>query len=244
MKENWKLPRLYVPDLKLAAGSELALEGDAHHYIRNVMRKNIGDKLRVFNQNSGEFLAEISHIAKKQTTLVATENLREKPPAQTQIGLLVPVLKKDRMDWVVQKAVELGATDFYPITTQFSDISRIKEDRLMAQMIEAAEQCERLDIPNLHPIKDMKTTLKTMDMPVFAAIERCDGTKPILECLKGQNKGVAFLIGPVGGFSEEEKQNLLNTKNVVPVDLGERILRAETAVTYVLSVWDAVKNQP
>src|SRR5690606_14868363 len=135
---------------------------------------------------------------------------------------------------LVEKAVELGATDIHPVLTQNTDNRKVNEERITAQIIEAAEQCERLDIPDLHATQDLFKAVAgwNTNIPVQAALERYDA-QPLSSALPEGD--LAFLIGPSGGFTEEEKNKLAALSFVRPITLGERILRSETAVAAALS---------
>lgn len=241
MKTYWKLNRIYVENA-LAIDKSLSLEADQSHYLTNVLRKKEEDLIRVFNAKSGEYLARIIKPHKKQTIVAPIEKLRGALNDAPQITLILPPLKKDKFDWVIQKSVELGVTDFQFVNTEHCDVQKIKKDRLEAQIVQAAEQCERLDIPHIYDVKPLIQVLD--EKPIFVAIEREERAKSILHALKEHKNGdnIAFLIGPAGGFSQAEKEMLLARDNVIPVSLGERILRVETAVSYVLSIFDAAQN--
>ncbi len=229
-----KTPRLYT-DAPLSAGQAMMLDGNPHHYLRNVMRANAGETLRLFNGRDGEFTAQITTVDKKTTSINIQNQLKPQPEDAPRRILVFSPLKKERMDFLIEKSVELGVTDLQPVTMQHSDIRQINEDRLNAQIVEAAEQCERLTLPALRPITDLMSCIRAWDksIPLFAAMERMDAL-----ALSAQNKtgGCGLLIGPAGGFSEEEKAFVLAQTHVRCVSLGENILRAETAAIAGLSV--------
>lgn len=242
MSELWKRPRLYMP-VPLSIGTQVSLGGVQHHYVRNVMRMTVGDTIRLFNEAEGEFLGSFTEISKKSSTVQLSAQLREAPSKSVALSLYFAPLKKERMDWVIQKAVELGVQDIYPVMTEYAEYRPLKTERLEAQIIESSEQCERLNIPKLHGPQELENAVNDSRSPVFAAIERCEGAQPLLSAMHAEEEAHSFLIGPAGGFSQTEKQFLLSCDSVIPVALGTSILRAETAVTYVLSVYDAVKNK-
>lgn len=234
-----KTPRLYCPSPLQTAGV-VTLENGQHHYLKNVLKTQVGETLRVFHPQSGEFSGVISTIDKK--SVVVTNLQQTRPPIMRThtLALLFTPLKKERMDMVIEKAVELNVTDLYPITTQNCDVRSINEERLLAQIIEAAEQCERLDIPTLHPIMALSKRLETWDktIPLFACLERMN-----TETLKAQKtENAALLIGPAGGFTPEEKEKLANAAVVKPVSLGANILRSETAAIAGLSILSIGQN--
>lgn len=230
-------PRLYCP-LNLQREANLPLPDDQGHYLRNVLRKTIGDKVRLFNQQNGEWVAYISSETKKLITLTVEDQIRPSEPDHGDIHLIFSPIKKDRNDMIIEKAVELGVTHIHPVLFSRTIVREIKEERIEAQIIEAAEQCERLSIPQLSPLKDMKKFLNEWDTatPIFAGIERVDAVPLSDAILQSPSPKAALLIGPEGGISAEEI-DLLNTKAFIrPVSLGPRILRAETAVFYGLSL--------
>ncbi len=233
MFDPTKTPRLYCV-LPLETGANIALDGGQHHYLKNVLKCSDADILRLFHPMCGEFLGQILTIDKKSVMVSVLQKIRPPITRTRTLSLLFTPLKKERMDMVIEKAVELDVTDLYPITTQNCDVRQINEDRIGAQIIEAAEQCERLDIPTLHPVMALSKRLEAWDktIPVFACLERINTT-----VLKGQGqKNAALLIGPAGGFTEEEKEKLGNISFIKPVSLGENILRSETAAIAGLSL--------
>lgn len=235
----YKTPRLYYPqDLK--SGGHIRLEGAAHHYLRNVMRQEEGALIRVFNTDQGEFKARINAVHKKYCEAALQEALR--PPYDAaadrpHITLAFPPLPKDRMDMVIEKAVELGAHALQPLLYAHSSVRKIKPARLEAQIIEAAEQCERLDIPQLHELTSLDAFLRQCDTPIIAAVERSEApsVQQVLGSLKSP-RSLTYIIGPEGGFSDEECAAFKGAKSVHSVSLGPRILRTETAAFYGLSL--------
>lgn len=233
MSEFYKLPRIHV-DAPFAASTEISLPEQTHHYLRNVMRLEIGAQLRLFNGQDGEYLGELTTIGKKNAAVTLQQKLKDQPPQGRKVHLLFAPIRKERMDWLVEKAVELGVTDLHPVLTQNTDNHKIKEDRTQAQIIEAAEQCERLDIPTLHAPQDLFKVLATWDkaVPILAAIERIDAKTLSSALAQGD---CAFLIGPSGGFTIDEKEKLAAKPFVTAVSLGDNILRSETAAVVALS---------
>ncbi|MBL8641457.1 MAG: 16S rRNA (uracil(1498)-N(3))-methyltransferase [Alphaproteobacteria bacterium] len=236
----YHLPRLYLSQ-ELIKGKSLVLAEEPSHYLRNVLRKTIADRVRVFNSQNGEWLAQISGGSKKSITLTIEEEVRHPKIETCEIHLIFSPLKKDRNDMLIEKAVELGVTHLHPSLFSRTIVRDIKPDRIKAQLIEATEQCERLSPPSLAPLKDLKKLLSewSRDIPVFAAIERQE-TISLLDATKEsiQNK-TALLVGPEGGLTVEEIEILTSQSFITPVSLGPRILRAETAVFYGLSLLTA-----
>lgn len=223
-----KLPRLYV-DHDLAVGAEATLAEGQAHYLRSVMRLGVGDAVRLFNGRDGEALATLRTLDKKSAVASVTEQIRPQPPAPGQTHLLFTPLKKDALDFLIEKSVELGVTHLHPVLTHNTDVRRINDERLRQQIIEAAEQCERLTVPALAPLQPLETVLAAWNkkIPLFAALERF--AAPGLP--QKFPRDIAFLIGPAGGFTEGEKAMLAPHA----VQLGPAILRAETAALLCLS---------
>jgi 16S rRNA (uracil1498-N3)-methyltransferase len=234
------LPRLYCAQ-NLGKDVLLNLPEDQSHYLKNVLRKTVGDGVRLFNEQSGEWVAHISKESKRSVTLTIDEQIKPPEISASEIHLIFSPIKKDRNDMVIEKAVELGVTHLHPVLFARTIVRDIKVERIEAQMMEAAEQCERLSLPKLSPLKELKKLLGewNKDIPLFAGIERTDAT-PLLTATQGNPPHQsALLIGPEGGITSEEIE-LLNSKAFIkPVSLGPRILRAETAVFYGLSLLSA-----
>lgn len=144
------------------------------HYLKNVLRKTEGEYVRLFNGRDGEWVYCLTALGKKGAEARAQEQIRAQTEKNRKIHAYFPPIKKNRMDFMIEKAVELGVTDLHPILTQNTETRKINEDRLQAQIIEAAEQCERLDLPILHPLSDIFAALKSCSAPVYAAIERIE----------------------------------------------------------------------
>ncbi len=234
MSDITKSPRLYV-DQPLAAGQAISIEGPAHHYLKNVLRIEAGQFIRLFNGRDGEFSARVDAASKKTVDVLPEKQLRAQKNATREVHLLFAPIKKERMDFLIEKAVELGATHIHPVLTQNTDVRKINEDRLNAQMIEAAEQCERLDIPALMPAKDLFAALAVWNKNILmlAALERFDAQPLTKRILPGN---VAVLIGPSGGFTREEMEKIAALSFIQPVSLGENILRSETAAAAALAI--------
>lgn len=233
MNDFYKLPRLFT-ESPLNVGADLIVSESAHHYLKNVMRLDIKSELRFFNGRDGEFVGVITEYDKKRTVVNIQKQIATQRTLTRRIHLLFAPIKKERMEWLIEKAVELGATDLHPILTQNTDLRKINDEKISLQIIEAAEQCERMDIPALHPVSDLWKTIPTLNgVSILAAIERLDA-KPIRAAIPPSGD-IAILIGPAGGFTSEEKERLAKTAGIVPVSLGDNILRAETAAIAALS---------
>lgn len=227
-----KQPRLYI-NAPLRHDSAVDIGKDQAHYLRNVLRMGGGDHVRIFNGRDGEWLCEISELSKKAGRLKSSELLREQTAAPENVHLLFPPLKKARQDFLIEKAVELGVTHLHPCLSEFTQVRNINEDRINAQITEAVEQCERLDIPTLKSLRPLRDIIANWpkDTQLLACIERA-AAQNIMSAYK--NGPIAIIIGPEGGWSEEEKLYLQD--RAVPVGLGDNILRAETAALAALSV--------
>lgn len=234
MTDITKSPRLYIRQ-PMAQDATIAIDGPAHHYLKNVMRIEAGRDIRLFNGQDGEYAAKVLSADKKAVTVLLQKQLRAQKKPERDVHLLFAPLKKERMDFLIEKAVELGATHLHPVYTQNSDVRKVNEDRIEAQVIEATEQCERLDVPVLMPAQDLFISLATWNRSILmlAALERFDA-RPIRERVLPGN--VAILIGPSGGFTREEKEKISSLSFIQPVSLGENILRSETAAAAALAV--------
>lgn len=241
MTDNFsKSPRLYVtPDLR--TGARVDLPEDQSHYLKNVMRLSAGDDVRIFNGRDGEWHATLQPLDKKKIVLALMSQIRPQPPERRPVHLLFAPIKKAHMEWLIEKAVELGATDLYPVITQHTDVRQINAERTMAQIIEAAEQCERLDVPRLHELIPLPKILPEWanELIIQMAVERADA--PDLQNSIPDTGPVAFLIGPEGGFSAEERDYPRHFPFLRPVSLGPDILRSETAACYMLAAAKSVR---
>ncbi len=230
--EYFKLPRLYT-DQNLTSAGEIKLDIGQAHYLGNVLRRKVGDSARLFNGRDGEWLGTLNEISKKRGLVKLEKQLIAQTENVRRIHLIFTPIKKHRMDWLIEKAVELGVTDFHPILTQNTEVRKIKTERLEQQIFEAAEQCERLSIPMLHDLKKADSLINEglEDIQILSCLERFN-TQPLKDMSIDCTKDIAFLIGPEGGFTSEEKEQI--AQNTTPVGLGETILRCETAVVKAL----------
>lgn len=231
MKQVYKYPRLYL-NAPLGQNAQISLETAQAHYLRNVLRRDVGDMVRVFNGRDGEWLARIDDLGKKNGVLSAQEMLRAQPAQRRSLALYFAPIKKQRMDILIEKAVELGATDLYPVLTNRTENRKISIEKIMAQVIEAAEQCERMDVPRVHEARGLHAAIKGREGVIYAAIERAQ-VQDLADCR--MDGDVAFLIGPEGGFDSGEIEMISGASNVCAVSLGAHVLRAETAALACLS---------
>ena len=231
--------RIYI-DTKLTLSARCEISADKSHYLYNVMRCKEGDVINCFNGYDGEFSAKILKIDKKKT-VVELQKQTKTPEIPSDLWLLFAPLKKDNTDFVIEKTTELGVKRIIPVVTQYTNSNKIKKDRFVNQAIEASEQCERLSIPEIADIIKLKDLLNNWDnnRTLFFMNERRGSQKIIDAFCKEKNKSVAILVGPEGGFSDEEAKYIENLSFVRSISMGPRILRAETAVVSALSVWQA-----
>ena len=229
--------RLYV-DQALGAGQPVALNADQANYLFNVMRLARGAPLLLFNGRNGEWRATVAEPGKRGGILLCdaqTAPLRLPP----DLWLLFAPIKKARTDFIVEKAVELGAARIVPVQTRHTNSERIRQDRLRAHAIEAAEQCGATfvpDVADLMPLDRLLTTFPA-DRKLLWCDEAMVGQAPALSGPRGDKW--AILIGPEGGFSPDEQTRLRALPQVVPLSLGPRILRADTAAVAALTLWQA-----
>jgi 16S rRNA (uracil1498-N3)-methyltransferase len=242
---DFRAPRLHV-GAPLAAGAAVRLEPKQLHYLLTVLRLRPGDTVLVFNGRDGEWLARIDEAGRKATALTPLHQTRAQPPPPDLHYLFAPI-KHARLDYLVQKAVEMGASRLQPVITRYTQVARVNHDRMRQNAIEAAEQCGILTLPVIAPAVtlqalvagfarerllvfcDEETEVKD-PMAALVAARRCDGSRLPL----------AVLTGPEGGFAPEERDALLSLPQVVRLALGPRILRADTAAVAALALTQAV----
>ena len=214
---------------------------DRMHYLLNVLRMNCGDEVRLFDGSSGEYTARIEACGKKSCMLRILEKSADFRPSPDLWLLFAPV-KKDKTDFIIAGATELGVSKIIPTLTKRTITERIKTERYEAQVIEACEQCRRLDVPQISDPQSLEKILETwsQDRILYFMDETGNGGDIQTVFKNASTAKAAILVGPEGGFSNEELQ-LLRQKNFAKaVSLGERILRAETAVHAALSCWQAI----
>ncbi|MGB3455214.1 MAG: 16S rRNA (uracil(1498)-N(3))-methyltransferase [Litorimonas sp.] len=233
MRPNYTLPRLYL-DQPLRGDIELSREHA--HYFGTVLRKSVGDCVRLFNTQDGEWAARVAVKGRKSMRLEITEALRE-PLRVPDIRLLFAPVRKHRMNIVIEKATELGVRTMQPVLTDRTQFPSVNIERLQAQIIEAAEQTERLDLPDIHapiPLQDALAGRRTL---VFADEA---GGDCVVGAVSAAQLPVDVLIGPEGGFTDEERQHVRARENTIPVSLGPRILRADTAAVGLLMLVQSI----
>jgi 16S rRNA (uracil1498-N3)-methyltransferase len=239
---DFRTPRLFV-DQALTAEATLTLEREPSHYLLHVLRLKPDDVVLIFNGKTGEFLAQITEAGKKGAKLRLIRQTRPQT-AQGRIELLFAPLKQARLDYLVQKAVEMGVAKITPVITQHTQVSRLNPDRLFANMIEAAEQCGIIAVPELLPERKLEAVLDTWEpgRTLIFCDERAEITNPLVALQKPIAGPISLLIGPEGGFSTDERQKISKIQSVIPISLGPRILRADTAVVAALALLQATSG--
>ncbi|MDQ0559626.1 16S rRNA (uracil1498-N3)-methyltransferase [Rhizobium mesoamericanum] len=239
MRANFRMQRLFV-DVPLTAGATVETTADNFNYLANVLRMTDGAQLLIFNGRDGEWKARLTFPTRKRIVLVTEEQTRAQP-APSDLHYLFAPLKVGRLDYLVQKAVEMGAGTLRPVMTQHVQGKITNLDKLRANVIEAAEQCGILHIPDVaEPVR------------LFDLLEKWPGDRRIIYCDEGdagqnpmpilseiRERKLALLVGPEGGFSEEERARLLSLDFVTAIPLGPRILRADTAAVAAMAVIQA-----
>jgi 16S rRNA (uracil1498-N3)-methyltransferase len=228
--------RLYV-DQPLGAGQAVALSQDQAHYLTGVMRLGEGAAILLFNGRDGEWRATMAQAGKRNAIAVCDTQTRplQLPP---DLWLLFAPIKKARTDFIVEKAVELGAARILPVQTRHTNSERIRQDRLQAHAVEAAEQCGATYVPEVTDLQHLDKLL--VKWPEHRRLYWCDETALGQPAALTPTTGpAAILIGPEGGFSAEEATKLRAKPNVTPLSLGPRILRADTAAVAALTLWQA-----
>jgi 16S rRNA (uracil1498-N3)-methyltransferase len=234
------LIRLHVADA-LAEGATLTLGEGQARYLGAVMRRGVGDAVAVFNGRDGEWQATIAILAKGRVTLTLSHRTRAQMPSP-DLWLLAPVLKRETLEWMVEKATELGAARILTVTTERSAVTRTNPERLAAIAAEAAEQCERLDVPLIDAPQPLATVLAGWNPARCLVVGDERGrSPPIAEAVASGGVGPwAVLVGPEGGFTGRELDGLRKLPFCRPASLGPRILRAETAALSALAVLQAL----
>lgn len=231
--------RLYV-DHALGEGQSVPLNRDQAHYLFGVMRLGAGDAVKLFNGQAGEWRARVAEAGKRGGVLQCETqiNAQQNPP---DLWLLFAPIKKARTDFIVEKAAEMGAARILPTQTDFTNAERIRQDRLQAHAVEAAEQCGGTFVPEVEALQKLEALLR--DWPKDRHLMFCDeGLASNPSTLEGGLAGArhdkwAILIGPEGGFSDAERKRLHDVPNARAVRLGPRILRADTAAVAAMTVW-------
>ena len=239
-RHDFRSPRLFV-DAPLFQGASVALDRDQANYLGNVLRLSSGAEILAFNGRDGEWRAAITG-RKRPESLTVLQRTRGQD-SLPDVTYVFALLKHARLDYIVQKAVEMGASKLQPITTRHTQLSRLNLERVSANVIEAAEQCGILNICDVEEVLPLPNALaaRSPDRVLIFCDEDADVVDPI-EAMRHIARGtpLAVLVGPEGGFAEEERALLLRQPNIVRLALGPRILRADTAAVAALALVQAV----
>jgi 16S rRNA (uracil1498-N3)-methyltransferase len=242
-----RTPRLYL-DASLAAGAALSLDRGQTSYLINVLRRKTGDPVLVFNGRDGEWRARLDAVSRKGASLAIVAQTRPQT-APGDLHYLFAPLKQARLDYLVQKAVELGVSRLVPVLTRHGQVARVNLDRLRANAVEAAEQCGILALPDIAapiPLARLLADWVPERLMVF-----CDEEAPVRDPVAVLEEArdttpaalgpmaITVLVGPEGGFAENERAAILKLPNLVRLSLGPRILRADTAAVAVLALVQA-----
>lgn len=230
--------RLFV-DADLAAGGRVELEPAQAHYLTAVLRLKLGARLLVFNGRDGEWVATLSETHKRGGALTIESQVRPQESGPDVDYLFAP-LKRSRLDYMVQKATEMGVARLRPVITERTIAERVNSERMQANVVEAAEQCGVLRVPAVQAPVRLDDVLDTWD--ASRRIVFCDEHKendPIATLQKLEPGPLAVLVGPEGGFSPRERERLIGKSFVTPLSLGPRIMRADTAAVAVLALVNA-----
>ena len=226
--------RLFV-EQALGQGQEIALSQAHAHYLGNVLRKGTGAQIALFNNRDGEWLAKLTEVGRRsaQAVCLGQSAPQRMPP---DLWLVFAPIKKARTDFIVEKAAELGAARIVPVQTEFTNSERIRQDRLQAHAVEAAEQCGGTYVPEVADLQPMSRLLQ--DWPEGRALIWADeALADTASATPLPAAPAAILIGPEGGFSQAERARLRCMAQVHPIALGPRILRADTAAVAALTLW-------
>ncbi len=227
--------RLYV-EQPLGQGQSVSLSRDQGHYVFGVMRQKVGDVIALFNGVDGEWAARVSEAGKRGGMLAIEARTKplQLPP---DLWLMFAPIKKARTDFIVEKAAEMGARRICPVQTEFTNSERIRQDRLQAHAIEAAEQCGGTFVPEVNDLQKLSQVLDAWpeDRHLMFCDEALAGTAETLGAAGGDKW--AILIGPEGGFSQAERDRLTGCPFARAVSLGPRILRADTAAVAAMTLW-------
>lgn len=235
-----KAPRLFL-DVALAIGARIPLDRAQANYLLNVLRLGEGGEVLIFNGRDGEWRARVSVDGRKSGSLLTLRQVRPQTTAPDLVYLFAP-LKHARLDYLAQKAVEMGVGRLQPVVTRRTQTNRVNLERMRANAIEAAEQCGILSLPEIAPELPLDKALAALSPDTTLVF--CDEDAPLADpvmALRAARPGpLAVLIGPEGGFDEAERATLLERSNTVRVALGPRILRADTAAVAALALVQAV----
>jgi len=233
--------RLFTPH-SLKEGTLVSLEEKAFHHAIHVLRLKKSDTLHLFNERDGEWQGTLVDVSKKEATLLLHHQLRAPSPTQP-LHLYFAPLKPDRQHFLIEKSTELGVSDFFPVHTEFTQVGKANLEKWQDQALHATQQCERLDVPTFFPMKKLQDILNGLGTEkIIACLERSNHVYSLTESKKLLQNAHKILIGPEGGWSPSEMAILSDHPQVMPISLGENILRAETAALSMLSILRFLKN--
>lgn len=234
--------RLHVP-ADLAQDVALTLDHGQSHYLTSVMRRGVGDEVLAFNGRHGEWRATIE-VAGKRGVILRPTALERPQIFGPDLDLVIAVVKRARVETIVEKAAELGARRVRLVTTERTNAERTRIDRLTAIAAEAAEQTGRLDVPEIFEPVKLAKLIEAWEAPRrLLFCDEAGDARPVLQALEGAAPAPwSILIGPEGGFSPSERETLRNLKYATPASLGPRILRADTAAISALTLWQAAQG--
>jgi 16S rRNA (uracil1498-N3)-methyltransferase len=233
--------RLYLPSI-LAEGGAVEVDAAQAHRLRHVLRLALGAAVAGFNARDGEFLCRVAELGRNGGSLLAERRLRA-PEPEADLWLVFAPIKRLRLDWLIEKGTELGIGAFVPVMTERTQPERLNRERLLAHAVAAAEQSERLSVPDIRPLVPLAQVIAGWSAARHLIV--CDetgGGRPIAAAAAGVPAGApaALLIGPEGGFAQTELDALANLPFVTRAGLGPRILRAETAALAALAAFQAI----
>jgi len=233
--------RLYC-DQQIAAESTIQLDEAVAHRLRSVLRMTVGQGLRLFNAQCGEWLCDLTAVGKKQAAAKAIRQLRPPESTSNTLWLMFAPLKKDAMDVLVEKSVELGVDRLLPTVTDRTDVARVNVDRLSLQSVAAAEQSERLSVPEIDAPRQLSDRLKDWQTgrALIVCAEEGDAAPMIELATRFADQPVCIMIGPEGGIAKSELDAIAKLPFSHAAGLGPRVLRAETAAVAALAIWQTM----
>ncbi|GAA4660707.1 16S rRNA (uracil(1498)-N(3))-methyltransferase [Bartonella pachyuromydis] len=236
MRINYKLKRLFIRQ-PLALNEEIKIEGEQASYLVRVLRMQEGAEILLFNGQDGEWLAKLIMIKKKFVVAQLIHQERLQTTHSNLIYCFAPI-KNARLDYMVQKAVEMGVSTLQPVITHHTQVTRINMARIEANVVEASEQCGILSLPECATAVSLAELLANWNTtrPLFFCDEACKSYNPLHLLQRHEITTSGVLIGPEGGFSEKERDFLKKHSFVIPISLGPRILRADTAAVAALAL--------
>ncbi len=231
------IKRIYTQH-SLNSDNHITLTSSQIHYLKNVLRIKINDYIRIFNGIDGEWLAKVKTVKKKDIDFILEKKIKDQNNS-SKIDIFFALIKKDRINILVQKCTELGIKNFFPIKSERTNIKNLNINSLQQNAIEASQQSERMDIPKIETPKSLEECINSLDKNycLIFCDEKKNGNDNIIDTMKKINNKFdkwVLLIGPEGGFSDNDRNKILNFKNTYSVSLGKRILRSDTAATVAL----------